>query len=150
MPRRRDTLTFFQAFINEMVDVGGANLPKSISVSLGAKLGKILRERGVTGIENSLMRIYNALKAKIRINVNDDNSYDIYLKFSKKFCPIGGKLNPERANIIQETICIPYTTSILNTIHPDLRFHPDFKECIVRSNDNICHYHLKTEEKRSG
>ena len=47
MSKNKDALKFFQAFINEMIDVGGVNLPKSISVSLGAKLGKILKGRGI-------------------------------------------------------------------------------------------------------
>ena len=57
MSRNRDALKFFQAYIKEMIDVGGVNLPKSISVSLGAKLGKLLRERGLIGLENSLKKI---------------------------------------------------------------------------------------------
>ena len=34
----KDALKFFQAFINEMIDVGGANLPKSISMKLGTQI----------------------------------------------------------------------------------------------------------------
>ena len=48
MSKNRDALKFFQSYIKEMIDVGGANLPKSISASLGAKLGKILQKKGVT------------------------------------------------------------------------------------------------------
>ena len=147
MPKNKDALKFFQAFINEMIDVGGPNLPKSISISLGAKLGKLLRERGVTGVTNSLKKIYKTLKAKIKITINDDNTYDISLRYSKQFCPIGGKVNPERAKVIQDAICVPYTSSILNSLHPNLKFYPEFKECILNSNEKVCHYQLKTEEK---
>ncbi len=148
MPKNKDALKFFQAYINEMIDVGGPNLPKSISISLGAKLGKLLRERGVSGIENSLRKIYNVLKSKVKIVENDDNTFDISLRYSKQFCPIGGKFNLERVTTIQDTICIPYTTSILNSLHPDLKFFPEIKECILNSNEKTCNYKLRIEDKK--
>jgi hypothetical protein len=148
MSKNKDALKFFQAYINEMIDVGGPNLPKSISVSLGAKLGKLLRERGVIGVENSLRKIYKVLKAKTKIVANDDNTLEIYLRYSKRFCPIGGKINPERANIIQNTICVPYTSSILNSLYPELKFFPEIKECILNSNNKTCHYKLRMEKKK--
>ncbi len=148
MSKNKDVLKFFQAYINEMIDLGGPNLPKSISVSLGAKLGKLLRERGVMGVENSLRKIYNVLKAKIKIVVNDDNTLDISLRYSKRFCPIGGKINPERANIIQNTICVPYTSSILNSLYPELKFFLEIKECVLNSNNKTCHYKLRMEKKK--
>ncbi len=148
MPKNKDALKFFQAYINEMIDVGGPNLPKSISISLGAKLGKLLRGRGVSGIENSLRKIYNVLKAKVKIVANDDKTFDISLRYSKRFCPIGGKINPDRAKIIQEAICIPYTSSILNSLHPDLKFFPEINECILNSDEKTCNYKLRIEDKK--
>ncbi len=148
MSKNKDALKFFQAYINEMIDVGGPNLPKSISVSLGAKLGKLLRERGVSGVENSLRKIHKVLKAKTKIVANDNSALDIYLRYSKRFCPIGGKINPERARVIQDTICIPYISSILNSLHPDLKFFPVIKECILNSNEKTCHYELRMEDKK--
>ena len=100
-----------------MIDVGGVNLPKSISASLGAKLGKLLKERGVTGVENSLKKIYKVLKARTNIIRINDNTLDITLKYKKRFCPIGGKINPDRAELIQDAICLPYTVAILNSLH---------------------------------
>ncbi len=148
MSKNKDVLKFFQAYINEMIDVGGLNLPKSISISLGAKLGKLLRERGVSGVENSLKKIYSVLKAKTKIVANDDNTLDISLRYSNRFCPIGGKINPDRAKIIQDAICIPYTSSILNSLHPDLKFFPEIKECILNSNEKNCNYKLRMENKK--
>ena len=149
MSKNRDALKFFQNFIREMIDIGGKNLPKSISASLGAKLGKLLRERGISGIENSLKKIYNVLNAKTKIKTIDDNILEITLKHSKKFCPIGGKINPERAEIIQNTICIPYTLAILNNLNSDLKYSAEIKNCILRSNNRICQYILTIEEKKS-
>ncbi|MHA2129859.1 MAG: hypothetical protein ACW99L_07805, partial [Promethearchaeota archaeon] len=100
MSKNGDALKFFQAYVKEMIDVGGANLPKSISASLGAKLGKLLKERGVTGIENSLKKIYKVLKAKIKIIRINDSMLEITLKYKKSFCPIGGKIKPDRAELI--------------------------------------------------
>ncbi|UCD02168.1 MAG: hypothetical protein JSV23_03900 [Promethearchaeota archaeon] len=149
MSRNRDALKFFQAYIKEMIDVGGINLPKSISVSLGAKLGKLLRERGFSGLENSLKKIYNVLNAKTHIKAIDDKTLDITLKYSKKFCPIGGKFNPDKADLIQNTICIPYTASILNSSHPEFKYNPEILDCILSSNNRYCRYRLTKEPKTS-
>ena len=37
MSKNKDVLKFFQAYIKEMIDVGGNNLPKAISVKSGSK-----------------------------------------------------------------------------------------------------------------
>ena len=147
MSKNKEALKFFQAYIKEMIDVGGANLPKSISASLGAKLGKILQRKGVTGLENSLKRIYNALNAKTYIKTIDDNTIEISLKYSKGFCPIGGKYNPDKSELIQNTICIPYTVAILNSTHPEFKFSAEIRECILSSHDRICRYVLVKEPK---
>jgi len=74
MSKNKEALKFFQAYINEMIDIGGFNLPKSISSSLGAKLGKILKTRSPMSLENSLKKLYNVLNAKTKINTIDDNT----------------------------------------------------------------------------
>ena len=147
MSKNRDALKFFQNFIYQMIDIGGENLPKSISTSLGAKLGKMLRERGLIGIESSLKKIYTVLNAKTQIKSIDDNTLDITLKYSKKFCPIGGKFNPDKAELIQNTICIPYTTAILNSFHPEFKYESEILECILNSNNRHCRYILIKEPK---
>ncbi len=149
MPRNKDALKFFQNFLFEMIDIGGENLPKSIATSLGAKLGKILKERGYFGIESSLRRLYSVLNAKTRIKTIDDKTLDITLKYSKKFCPIGGKFNPNKAEIIQNTICIPYTAAILNSLHPEFRYSSKIVDCILNSKENHCRYILTKELKTS-
>jgi len=147
MSKNRDALKFFQAYIKEMIDLGGANLPKSISASLGAKLGKILQKKGVTSLDDSLKRIYNVLNAKTTIKTIDDNTLDISLKYSKRFCPIGGKYNPDKSDLIQNTICIPYTVAILNSAHPEFKYTSEIKECILNSNNRHCRYVLFKEPK---
>lgn len=147
MSKNRDALKFFQNFIYQMIDIGGENLPKSISTSLGAKLGKMLRERGLIGIESSLKKIYTVLNAKTKIKSIDDKTLDITLKYSKKFCPIGGKFNPDKAELIQNTICIPYTIAILNSFHPEFKYESEILECILNSNNRHCRYKLIKEPK---
>ena len=147
MSKNTDALKFFQNFIYQMIDIGGENLPKSISTSLGAKLGKILRERGLVGVESSLKKIYTVLNAKTQIKSIDDNTLDITLKYSNKFCPIGGKFNPDKAELIQNTICIPYTAAILNSLNPEFIYESEILECILNSNNRHCRYKLIKEPK---
>ena len=129
-----------------MIDVGGANLPKSISVSLGAKLGKLLKKRGVTGLENSLQQIYTVINAKTKIKPIDDNTREVTLKHGSNFCPLGGKYNPERAHLIQDTICIPYTKSMLKSLELDTKYKIEITDCILKTNDKICQYRLRIKE----
>ncbi|MFX1365870.1 MAG: hypothetical protein ACFFCE_17305 [Promethearchaeota archaeon] len=152
MSKNKDALKFFQAYINEMIDVGGVNLPKSISASLGAKLGKLLKNRGIEGVENNLKQIYNALNAKTQIKNIDNNTLEITISHASNFCPIGGKLNPERAELIRNTICIPYTRAILNTANPEIIYDIKTIECILESNNKNCVYQLikKSENNKIG
>ena len=129
-----------------MIDVGGVNLPKSISVSLGAKLGKILKGRGISSLEDSLQKIYSVLNAKTKINSIDNNTREITLKFRSNFCPLGGKYNPDRAGLIQKTICIPYTKAMLNSLNPDTKYKIELVDCIVKSNSKNCQYILRVKE----
>jgi hypothetical protein len=149
MTRNRDALKFFHNFIREMIDIGGPNLPKSISASLGAKLGKLLQNRGLSNLEGSLKKIYNVLNAKTKINHIDENTLDISLRYRSRFCPLGGKHNPERAKVIQDTLCVPYTIAILNTLNPDFKYKADIKECILESHGKKCHYLLLKKPKRN-
>ena len=148
MSKNRDALKFFQNFIYQMIDIGGENLPKSISASLGAKLGKIFRSRGILSLEDSLKRIYTVLNAKTTIKPIDDNNMEILLKYSKRFCPIGGKYSPKRAELIQNTICIPYTAALLNIINPDFNYSSEITDCILKTNNRYCKYRLRLEKKQ--
>ena len=147
MSKNRDALKFFHNFVREMIDIGGQNLPKSISASLGAKLGKLLQKRGLLNLEESLKKIYNVLNAKTKIKYVDENTLDISLRYRSGFCPLGGKYNPERAKLIQETLCIPYTIAILNSLNPDFKYNIDPKDCILNSHNNVCRYILVKELK---
>ena len=146
----KDVLKFFHAYINEMVDLGGKDLPRAVSTALGAKLANIYKRKGITDLEAALYQIYKALATKVSIKKTNENTYDIILKHSKGFCPIGGKKNPNLAKTIQESICIPYTKSFLATLLPNYILESGIKECILEENRNKhCHYFLKAKLKNS-
>jgi len=147
MSKNRDALKFFHNFVREMIDIGGPNLPKSISASLGAKLGKLLKQRGISNLEGSLKKIYNVLNAKTTVKHIDENTLDISLRYRSHFCPLGGKHNPERAELIQNSLCVPYTVAILNSLHPEFKYNADIKECILSSHHKVCRYVLVKEPK---
>jgi hypothetical protein len=146
MSKNRDALKFFQAYVKEMIDVGGINLPKSISASLGAKLGKILKEKETLHLEERLKKIYSALNAKTKITPIDENTRQIMIKFRSNFCPIGGKHNPDRAEIIRNSICKPYTKAIIRALDPDIKYKVELMDCIVKSNSKNCQYLLSIKE----
>ena len=142
----KDALKFFQAYIKEMIDLGGDNLPRAIATKSGAKLGKLYKKRGLAlDFKTALKQAYIALKAKPIITKLNEQTYDVILKYSKKFCPIGGSYNPSRASIFQNNICRPYTLGFLNEIIPQFKIKIDFKNCIVASNQKTCHYILRME-----
>lgn len=146
----RDALKFFQAYIYEMIDIGGDNLPKAISTKSGAKLGKLYKRKGMPlNIESALNQIYTALKAKPMIKKLNDNTYEVVVKYRKKFCPIGGAPNRSRAKIFQENICIPYTRGFLNELFPQYKFDSEILNCIPLNDQRTCHYILKIQKKQS-
>ncbi|UCD02169.1 MAG: hypothetical protein JSV23_03905 [Promethearchaeota archaeon] len=149
MSKTKDALKFFQVYIKEMIDIGGENLPKAISSKLGAKLGKMYKDRGLTlDIETALKQIYLALNGKPVIKQLNENRYEVIVKYSKKFCPIAGAYNPSRAPLFQDNICIPYTRGFLNELFPQFIFGEDFLSCIPLNNQRLCHYILKIENKK--
>ncbi|MBY8992316.1 MAG: hypothetical protein KGD58_16340 [Candidatus Lokiarchaeota archaeon] len=147
MTRNKDVLKFFQAYVREMIDIGGENLPKAISVKSGSKLGKFYKERmSSLDLEVVLKKFYGALKGKATIKKLDDNNYDVSVKYSKKFCPIGGTYDPSRGTVFQENICIPYTKGFLSETFPHIKTEAEFLNCIPCNNKKTCHYILKVKE----
>ncbi len=142
-----DALKFFQAYIKEMIDIGGKNLPKTISAGLGANLAKIYKDKGISDIESGLMKSYRVLDATARINRKNDKEIEVKIKHRKKFCPIGGKHDPDKAELIQNSICIPYTVGFLNELAPQFKYRWDIHECILETHNNHCHYTLYLEKR---
>ena len=132
-----------------MVDVMGENTPKAVSTRLGSKLAKIYKDRGlIDGLETPLKQMYTVLKANPVINKINENEYDISVKYSKKFCPIGGNYNPTNAEFFQNIICRPYTIGFLNEISPEFIYELEVKQCILNSNKRTCKYCLRKQLKK--
>jgi len=142
----KDALKFFHAYVNEMIEVGGENLPRAVSTKLGAKLAALYKEKGINDLTTALETSYKALGASTSIKKIDENTYLIQLKHSKKFCPIGGKRNPTSAKTIQDSICFPYTRSFLTSLFPEFQFETEIKECIVDNSNSHCKYMLKVKK----
>lgn len=146
MSKSEDVLKFFQAYVREMIDIGGENLPKAISVKSGSKLGRFYKNRGSSlDLELVLKQFYVALKGKPTITKIDDNNYEVCVKYPKKFCPIGGSYNPSQNTIFQENICIPYTKGFLSELFPQITTEADFISCIPCNNKKTCHFILKVK-----
>ncbi len=132
-----------------MVDIGGTNLPKAISSKSGSKLGKLYKKRDLTyNIELALNQIYSVLKGKTTIKKLNANSYEVIVKYPKKFCPIGGSNNPSRALIFQENVCIPYTKGFLNELFPQYKFETKIQNCIPLNDHKTCHYLLNVSARK--
>ncbi|TXT66460.1 MAG: hypothetical protein BAJALOKI3v1_30119 [Promethearchaeota archaeon] len=141
----KDALKFFQSYVNEMIDVGGENLPKSISSRLGAKLAKIYKKAGICDIVVGLKKSYEVLKSIPEINETNENSLEVKIQYDECFCPIGGDPdpdNPEKGKIIQESICIPYTIGFLNEFNPNYNYDGAVEQCILSSGQKTCKYVL--------
>ncbi|GAI90164.1 unnamed protein product [marine sediment metagenome] len=46
----KDALKFFHAYVNEMIEIGGENLPRAVSTKLGAKLAALYKEKSITDL----------------------------------------------------------------------------------------------------
>ncbi len=143
----RDVLRFYQAYINEMFDIGGENLPKSISTRLGAKLARSYKQEGIQDIEFGIKTLFGGMNARTKVVERDRDRIEITAKYRKRFCPVGGMLNPEQAEKTQEMICRPYILGFLNELDPQFKYHAESKQCILESNGKTCSFILKTERK---
>ncbi|MEJ2251775.1 MAG: hypothetical protein P8Y70_05720 [Candidatus Lokiarchaeota archaeon] len=142
----KDALKFFQAYIEEMIETGGENLPKTISARLGAKLARIYKKKGINKAEDGLKQSYKVIKARPKFDIINKNTIEVTIGHRKRFCPIGGNFKPEKAEIIQESICKPYTLGFLNELNPDFKFKAFVKKCIVRDKGKVCRYTLQKEK----
>ena len=130
-----------------MIEVGGENLPRTISTKLGSKLARIYKSRGIYDIEKALKQMYKVMNGSPKIKKVDDNNFEVTLKYPKCFCPLGGKYNPKRAEFIQRSLCYPFTKSFLNELNPNFNCNAKIHECILSSRKGYCLYSLHLEEK---
>ena len=138
---------FLQAYIKEMMDLGGQNLPKAISSELGAKLGQMYQKKDILNFEKGLKKMYKVLNGKPKILKIDDKTYDITINYKRNFCPIGGHHNPQFAKQFQDSVCTPYTIGFLNSYDASKKYKGEIEKCIISSGNCYCKYILHMEEK---
>ena len=136
-----EALKFFHNFIKEMIQIGGANLPKTVSSRLGTKLAQVYKEKGIVSITDALKESYEAIKGWTSVDREDD-SIQVSIKFLKKTCPLGGKYDPDKAGLIQDSICVPYMEAFLKEIDPENEYEEEIEQCIVADNKRTCRYIL--------
>ena len=139
---------FLQTYVKEMIDVGGENLPKAISVQLGANLGKMYQKKDILSFEKGLKKMYKVLKGKPRILKIDDNTFDITIKYKGNFCPIGGSWNSKIAKLFQDSVCIPYTQGFLTSYNASKTYKTEIKKCILFNGNSFCKWMLHLEKKQ--
>jgi len=144
----QDALKLFQTYLSELVEIGGKNLPKSISSGLGAKLAKIYKKKGINDIISGLRKSYQVLNGSPEFKEIEKDKWEIKINYSNHFCPIGGKKKSSRGNLIRESICIPYTIGFLNEMNSEYFYRLKSEECILETGDNICHYMLQRKRKQ--
>ena len=81
----REALKFVHSYLRELIDVGGPNLPKTISTRLGAKLAKIYQKMGITDVIEGLRESYRAIKGNPDIVKVDDNTYEVKTRYIRKY-----------------------------------------------------------------
>lgn len=133
-----DYLKFFQSFIASMVEIGGINLPRSVSSKLGRNLGEIYKQRGVTDPETALTSMFKAMGGEKVIFERHATGFSITTRYPTDFCPIGGALKPKRHEMFIESICYPYARGFLSAFEPQARIDIQCKDCVLRSGDNCC------------
>ncbi|TXT54690.1 MAG: hypothetical protein BAJALOKI1v1_2140005 [Promethearchaeota archaeon] len=145
----KDALKFFQSYVSTMIDIGGGNLPKTISSKLGSKLAKIYKSKGISNIKEALKKSYEALKAKPVITDINENTFEVKINYSESFCPIGGKgsTSSHKSRVIQDSICIPFTQGFLTELQPDFSYEGKIEECIIESGGNTCRYKFTIKKR---
>ena len=141
-----DYLKFFQSFIASMVQIGGINLPKSVSTMLGRNLGQVYTNRGETDPKVALESMFKAMGAdNVQFQPNEgtedesmDFGFTVTTEYPSEFCPIGGELKPKRHGMFFEGICQPYASAFLSTFRPGAKVNLTCDRCVLRDGDNKC------------
>ncbi len=137
-----DILKFFQAFVRQMVVVGGVNFPKTISTSLGASLGKRYTLEGVTDWKDALPRMIEAMGGTLDV-VERGGEVVFETRYDGGLCPIGGPPSPARFESVTEGVCKPYLAGFLRSLKGTLGALPAVQRCIVRDGGATCELRVK-------
>jgi len=140
-----DVIKFFQAFIRQMAKVGGKNLPKTISTSLGADLGKLYLKRDIHDWIIAMTGLQEGGGGKLEIT-QTPTSWILKTQHPSDFCPVGGKMDPEHFEIITESLCRPYIRGFLKAFEKRVTKIPPITKCIVRDGGCFCEVEYEFEK----
>ncbi|MHA1805716.1 MAG: hypothetical protein ACTSU4_14465 [Promethearchaeota archaeon] len=126
--------------------MGGTNLPATASSLLGSRLARLYKQKGIIGFINGLKKSYEVLGATVNVQEREPNLFEFSMEYPDNFCPIGGHYNPEKAELVQKSICTPFTEGFLKEMDPTFKYSGDIEECILKTNQNKCKYILKLEK----
>ncbi|MHA1340907.1 MAG: hypothetical protein ACTSRZ_13055 [Promethearchaeota archaeon] len=140
-----DVIKFFQGFIKHMVSIGGINLPKSISISMGRKLADYYIKRDIKDWRKALTAMIEGMGGSIdKIEeTGDGKSYLIVSKYMQGFCPIGGDVETKNSDLIVNSVCIPYTTGFISKFLNNSNLKLEFIGCIPRDGNTHCRLLVK-------
>ena len=135
-----DVLKFFQGFIKHMVFIGGENLPKTVSTSMGRKLADFYIKKNVVNWQDALTMMIEGMGGKIEKieKIENKEEYNVVVKYGDNFCPIGGQIHTKNASMIVDSICIPYTIGFISKFLKNYKIDIEFTGCIPRDSDNRC------------
>lgn len=134
-----DILKFFQGFIRQMASIGGINLPKTISTSMGAKLAKIYQSNDITDWREALRSMIKGMGGTVEIDENPAGEIVVRSTYGVGFCPIGGARSmTTNYQLISESICVPYLMGFLRTLLPGRKLSAEFTRCIVKDGGDAC------------
>ncbi len=137
-----DIVKFFQAFIRQAIKIGGNNLPKTISTSLGAELGKSYLKKNVLDWKKAITGMIEGMGGKLEI-IEKENVWLLRSQYPAEFCPIGGKTDSVRFADTTESVCIPYLAGYLTVLQLKLVHSPILNKCIVKDGGNICEFQVE-------
>ncbi len=137
-----DIIKFFQAFIRQMIKVGGGNLPKTISASLGAELGKSYLKKNVRDWQKALTGMIEGMGGKLEI-IEKENKWLLLSRYPSEFCPIGGSHDTARFDDTVSSICVPYLLGYLQALRMKVTQNSILNKCIVR--DGSCDCEIQVE-----
>ncbi len=137
-----DIIKFFQAFIRQMIKVGGKNLPKTISSSLGGELGKYYLKNNVLDGKTALTGMIEGMGGKLEI-IEQNNAWILKIQYPVEFCPIGGKQDTVRFEDTTQSVCIPYLVGYLQALKMKLTQNPTLNKCIVRDGGCNCEFQVE-------
>jgi hypothetical protein len=135
---QNDTVKFFQAFISQMIMIGGNNLPKTIAIKLGGNLGGLYRNKGVNDWKVALKGMLVAMGGDVKSIERDGEDFFWLTEFQENSCPIGGKMNKARHAMFKVSVCEPYIKGFLNAFESSWKCDVESTGCILKDGGKSC------------